>query len=157
MPIAPVTIPDSAAPSTPTSLGAKLLNMFVCPAEVFDEVLAAPPQSATWRVPTLLVCLTGIVLLLATTNQQPIPTSSAPAWNFGKLSIAEIQVLSGAEPLVSGLALCVCVFAGGFCSASVLCFIGRVFLRTHFEFRKALELVGLTSIILVLGTIITML
>ena len=32
---------------------------------------------------------------------------------------------------------------------------GRVFLKTHFEFLKALEVAGLTSIILALGAVIT--
>jgi hypothetical protein len=34
-------------------------------------------------------------------------------------------------------------------------FIGRIFLKNRFEFAKALEVAGLTSTILVLGTIVT--
>jgi hypothetical protein len=37
----------------------------------------------------------------------------------------------------------------------VLWFIGRVFLKTRFSFLKALEVVGLTGIILLLGTVVT--
>ena len=39
----------------------KLLNVLVCPGDVFDEVVKADSQLANWRVPTLLVCLAGIV------------------------------------------------------------------------------------------------
>src|SRR5205823_4733351 len=123
---------DSSVSSTPSSLCAKMLNIFVCPAAVFDEVLAAPPQPAIWRVPTLLVSLTGIILMLATATQKNLPPISGPSAGLATLSAAQAHALAGAQPLLSALALCLGVFAGVFWSALVLWFTGRVFLRTQF-------------------------
>jgi hypothetical protein len=36
-----------------------MLHVLVCPGDVFDEVVGAAPALENWRVPTLLVCLTG--------------------------------------------------------------------------------------------------
>ena len=64
-------------------------------------------------------------------------------------------MLSGAWPLVSSLTVCLAAFAGTFWSAFVLWFIGRVFLKVRFSYAKTLEVVGLTGVILVLGTVFT--
>ena len=64
-------------------------------------------------------------------------------------------MLSGAWPLVSSLSVCLAAFAGTIWSAFVLWFIGRVFLKVRFSYLKTLEVVGLTGIILVLGTVVT--
>src|SRR5688572_33410062 len=57
---APGITASSALPRS-TSLGEKLLNIFVSPGEVFDEVIAAPRAWANWRLPALLLCLAGII------------------------------------------------------------------------------------------------
>src|SRR6266545_3563248 len=60
-----------------------------------------------------------------------------------------------APVMVTSLTVCLAAFAGTFWSAFVLWFIGRVFLKVRFSYLKTLEVVGLTGIILVLGTIVT--
>ena len=144
----------SAAPASSTSLGEKLLNIFVSPGDVFDEVVAAPTHLANWRVPTLLVCLAGIVLLqmtMAAEQAVAIRQLSGAAM----LSQEQTQMLSGAWPLVSSLSVCLAAFVGTLWSAFVLWFIGRVFLKVRFSYLKTLEVVGLTGIILLLGTVVT--
>jgi hypothetical protein len=146
--------PSATAGPASTSLREKLLNVFVCPGDVFDEVIAAPPTLANWRVPALLVCLAGIISLhLATAESTAAATRQLAG--TGAVSAVQAGMLAGAWPLVPALTVCLAAFAGTIWSAFVLWFIGRVFLKGRFSFLKALEVVGLTAIILVLGSIIT--
>lgn len=138
-----------------TSVSAKLCNLLASPAEVFDEVVITPPAAANWRTPTLLVCLAGIVVL----HLSPTQTQSADAIQHliqaGTISTDQAEFLAGAWPLVSGLAVCLAAFGGTLWAAFVLWFMGRVFLKARFSFLKALEVVGLTGIILLLGNVVT--
>jgi hypothetical protein len=143
----------SAAPASSTSLDEKLLNIFVSPGDVFDEVIAAPTRLANWRVPTLLTCFAGIILLQATTAEQT--TAIHQLAGTAALPQEQREMLSGAWPLVSSLTVCLAAFGGTIWSAFVLWFIGRVFLKVCFSYLKTLEIVGLTGIILVLGTTVT--
>src|SRR5262245_44391653 len=59
--------------SAVASLAKKLLNIFVSPGDVFEELAASPTALLHWLAPFLLICLTGIVSLLVL----PIPTE----WN----------------------------------------------------------------------------
>jgi hypothetical protein len=144
-----------AAPVISTSLGEKLLNIFVCPGDVFDEVIAGPTRLANWRVPTLLAGLAGMILFQATTTNQTAAVQLLSG--AATLPPEQREMLSGAWPLVSSLTVCFAAFAGTIWSAFVLWFIGRIFLKVRFSYLKALEVVGLTGIILVLGTVVTVL
>src|SRR2546425_11222215 len=104
------TLNSPAATPTASSLLGKLLNMIASPAEVFDEIIIAPTRLANWYVPTLLVCLAGIISLqLGVTAVQTLPASAN--WR-----------------LRASVAFCFLALAGTFWSAFVLWFMGRVFL-----------------------------
>jgi len=136
------------SPNIPaTGLARKLLNTLAAPGEVFDEIAVAPCQSVHWRLPTLLVCLVGLAFSLHPAAHAPELASELPA--------AQAQFFAGALPLVTSLGICLAAFGGLLWSAFVLWFIGNVLLRTSFSYRKALEIAGMASIILVLGTIVT--
>src|SRR5262249_44645476 len=124
-------ITDDLPNVTPTSSGAKLLNVFVCPGEVFDEIMGARSRAANWRVPTLLVCLSGIVLLLVSASQGGASDVFGPVAPSGQITLAQAQELAGLRPLISGLAICFSAFVGTFWSAFVIWFMGRVFLKTR--------------------------
>jgi hypothetical protein len=140
-----------------TSIRQKLLNIFVSPTDVFDEIIASPSNLANWRVPTLLVCLASIISL----QIGPLGADSASAIHHLAqapiISPAQTHALAGTWPLMSALSVCLATLSGTFWSAFVLWFIGHTFLKVSFPYLKALEIVGLTSIISVLGTIITIL
>jgi hypothetical protein len=82
---------------------------------------------------------------------------------------AEVQQLSETGAMVSShteklskrflptaaLTVATSAIAGTFWSAFVLWFMGRMFLKTRFPFWKAMEVVGLTGMILALGAIVT--
>jgi hypothetical protein len=146
-----------ASPVSPTSLREKLLSIFVSPTDVFDEVIASPPNLANWRVPTLLACLVTII----SPQLANLPTQSSASIHHlaqsGAISAAQAQALAGAWPLLSALLVSVATFAGTCWSAFVLWLMGRIFLKVRFPYLKALEIVGLTGIISVLGSITTIL
>src|ERR1039457_44708 len=74
-PETPTPTPTPATPPMPppaTSLGARLLNVFASPAEVFEEVRTAPSTVANWLVPTLLSALVGLVACLLIFSQPAI-------------------------------------------------------------------------------------
>ena len=141
-------------PAASTSLRAKALNIFASPGEVFEEVASAPPNLANWRMPTLLACLTGIILWQVTTTQAHV-TFIPQAAHVSSMPLEQRQMLAGMSPLVSMLGVCFATMAGSLWSALVLWLMGRWCLKVRFSYLKALEIVGLTGVILVLGMIVT--
>jgi hypothetical protein len=127
---------------------ANLLDIFVSPGDLFDEIIAAPLNLANWRVPTLLVCFVTIisVQLAIPSAQSAVTIHNLP--EAGTLSTAQTQAFAGAWPLLSALFICATTFAGTCWAAFVLWFIGRFFLKVRFPYFKALEVVGLTGSIL---------
>jgi hypothetical protein len=142
-----------ASPVSPTSVREKLLNIFVFPSEVFDEVIASPTNLANWRIPTLLACLATIISIQLGNSPAQFSASS----QRGTLSAGQAQAFAGTWPLLSALLVCIATFAGTCWSAFILWLMGRLFLKVRFPYFKALEIVGLTGIISALGSITTVL
>jgi hypothetical protein len=148
------TVSCTPAP-TSTPVGAKLLNLFVCPSVVFDEVSGGPGHPANWLVPSALVCLSGLLVLEATTNAERTAATLGQLVSAGKITQELASTLTAHWQLISGAATFLGSFVGTFWSAFVLWFIGRVFLKSRFPFTKALEVAALSGTILVLGTVVT--
>jgi len=142
-------LPLSNTPTISTSLRAKALNIFASPGEVFDEIASAQPNPANWRVPTLLVCLMGMIL------KQVVSIETQTAVVSSGLSLEHAQMLAGVRPLISMLSVCFAAIAGSLWSAFVLWLIGSWILKVPLSYLKTLEVVGLTGMILVLGMIVT--
>jgi Yip1 domain len=155
--MAATSIPIRAAPKPLTSVREKLFNIFVSPSDVFDEVIASPPNLANWRIPTLLVCFVSIISLQLGNSSTESSATIHQLADAGTISPAQTHALAGAWPLLSALLVCVSMFAGTCCSALVLWSMGWLFLKVRFPYLKALEIVGLTGIISVLGSITTIL
>jgi len=147
----------STSPATPTSVRAKIFNIFISPTDVFDEVITSPSNLANWRIPTLLVCLVSTIYLQLGNSSVQSATAIRNLTETGTISSAQSQALAGAWPLLSAGLVCVATFAGTCWSAFVLWFIGRTLLKIRFPYAKALEIVGLTGIISILGSITTIL
>ena len=146
---------EPSVPSTSTPIHQKLLNIFVSPGDVFEEVVATPPSVANWLVPTLLVCMAGLILLRTATTNEPSASAIKQLVEAGAVSSPQAEKLSGDSQMISWVTVCLGAIAGTFWSAFVLWFIGRMFLKSRFSFLKTVEVVGLTGIILALGTIVT--
>src|SRR5437867_1612393 len=138
-----------------TTLTQKLLNIFVSPGDVFEEVVVSPPRAVCWLVPMLFVCLTGIISL------RVMPASEWGAAQVRQLAESDTSASSDIgkpvrhDSAVAILTVAASAIAGTLWSTSVLWLIGRVFLKTRFPFRKTLEVVALTGMILGLSTIMT--
>lgn len=145
----------STLASTPTSLRDKMLNILVSPGEVFEEVIVLPPRVTHWFVPTLLVCLSGIMLLRVVATEEQSATL-VTQW-VGTASAAQAERFPRVWPMVASLVICLSVVGGTLWSAFVLWFIGRVFLKTRFSLLKTVEVVGLIGIIVALGNLVTLL
>lgn len=155
--MAATTLPLQSAPSSTTTVRHKLFDIFVSPTEVFDEIIASPANLANWRVPTFLACLAGVISLQLGGFPAQSASAIAKLTESGTISTAQAQALAGLWPLLSALSICLATFAGSCWSAFVLWFIGRTFLKVRFPYIKSLEIVGLTSIISVLGLITSIL
>src|ERR1044071_274910 len=157
---------DTGRPSS-TPAFARLLNVFTCPGEVFEEVLASPHLPVNWLLPIFLNCILGGALFLAGT------VDSAPTGDTveGSAAISKAPVPAGAvSDLPSGPPgrsvtwRCAGLAAGGalgaagtFWSALVLWSVGRVFLKTRFSYLKTLEIAGLAGLVSTLGTVVMLL
>jgi len=153
MPIHALTGPNALPVSTP--LRGKLLNVFVSPGEVFAEVVASPSTPACWLVPTLFVCLTAMISLLVAPPRESGEAEVRPLSETGAIVSSDTVKLSSRLLPAAALTVAISAIAGSFWSAFVLWFIGRMFLKTRFPFWKAMEVVGLTGMILALGAIVT--
>jgi len=143
------------------------VNILVCPGDVFDDVIASPHSAAHWRLPVLLNCLAGIVLFLVVTNQAPPlgtiggELQSQPAATAMANPPTNTLAFGGAKDVPAGVefvgmvAIILVAFAGTFWSALVLWLIGRLFLRARFSWLKAVEIAGLTTVILALESVVT--
>src|SRR5258706_10542423 len=70
-PTPPAAAPESVvAPST--SVGARLMNVFATPGEVFEEIKDRPVEAANWFVPLLLSALFGVVCCVVIFSQETI-------------------------------------------------------------------------------------
>src|SRR4051794_27248571 len=96
-----------ASRAAQTTIREKLFNIFVCPTDVFDEVIASPRNLANWRVPTLMVCLAGILSLQSGNFHEQLTATIGSLTEAGTISAAQAQALAGAWPLLSALLVCI--------------------------------------------------
>jgi len=138
-----------------TSLAARMLNLFVSPGLVFDEVAASPFKLSNWLGPTLLVMVGSLLVLRLTASPQfpekPVETIASSA----SQTATQAGPLSGHSGAISVLVVCLAAISGSLWSAFVLWALGRVVLRSKVHLSKALEVVGLSGTILILASITT--
>ena len=146
---------SSEALPAPNGLLARLLNVLVTPSEIFEEVSTSPFRVLNWLVPMAMVCITGLALLGVMTTKEQTAATVGQWLDAGSITAAQGDLIKSHWVEVSRFATCVGTIAGTFWSAFVLWFIGRVILKTCVPFWKALEVVGLTSVIIALGNVVT--
>ncbi|MGD0651718.1 MAG: hypothetical protein ABSA97_11365 [Verrucomicrobiia bacterium] len=149
-----------------SSLIGRLANVYATPGEVFDQVKASPRCILNWLVPALILLLVGwlgtrFALSQAVIKQQlrdyqeqgvqrlvdkgRIPKEQADAaQEAGQISL-NVRVAS--EPLYNAIAV-------PLLWAVLFWLVGTVPLRGNFTYLKALEVVGLASMITVLGSVV---
>jgi hypothetical protein len=152
----PNLIDASARELPPSSLPARLLNVFVCPGEVFEEVLSAPPRVLHWVVPTFLVCIASAIQLRNSIGEGQTGRAVDRLTDSGRmLTAVEGQILQANWVDNGQVFICIAAFLGLFWAAFVLWGLGRLFLKARFSYLKTLEIVGLSSMVLALGAVVT--
>ena len=169
---APPPFPDDATASK-MSLGARLLNVFAAPGDVFEEVRAAQPAAANWLVPVLVSCVAGVAAVFVMFSQPAVMQQMREKQEqqldklvaSGKMNAEDKQrAEAGIERLgttlikVSGsVGAVVGNFAWLLIAALVLKLFGRLAFQAPIAYPKALEIAGLAAMISVLGGIVQML
>ncbi len=170
----PPSLPEpvrAPVPPPSTSLAARLLNIFAVPGEVFEEVKATRFRAGNWVVPVVLSAIIGavsaVIIFSQPTIQQKLHEQQekmlAPQVQAGKLSQADADKALDmfSNPLLlkigGGVGAVVASVVRVFWWALVLWLLGRWFLKSQFDFLKALEVSGLALMISVLGAMVSLL
>lgn len=171
-PVQPIPEPQSVtAPAPVNSLPGRLLNVIAAPGELFDEIKASPASVANWLVPVLLFAIIGVIsvciMFTQPAIQQTIRDQQVKALDKrvqqGKMTQAqEDQALQVMDKFMGPKMLAVFgsfgVVTNSFISvfwwALVLWLCGRWFLKARFDYLKAAEVAGLSSVIMTLGMVI---
>jgi hypothetical protein len=157
-----------------TSLAARLTNIFVAPGEVFAEVKDSPPTPANWVAPIIIAMVAGIIYSMVVFSQPAIIQGMKEAREkgvqeqvtAGKMTQAQAdKATEMAEKFMTPMVMKVVgiIFSvigtgvGLFLSALFVWLIGRFGLKGQFGYMRAVEVVGLSMMISVLGIIISML
>ncbi len=169
--------PPEAPQSPPMCLGARLLNVFAIPGEVFAGVRASRLSVGNWLVPALLLMLVGVFAAILVASQPALQKqlnqrieqqakALAQQVEAGKLKRADAdRALALARAItqppvlkvLGGMAAGVFGIARVFWWALILWFLGRAFLKVHLDYLKTLEVAGLALMISVLGAVVTLL
>jgi hypothetical protein len=164
--------PTPAPPAPASSLAGRLMNVFAAPGEVFAGIKATPSSVANWLVPVLIFAVIGTIsmciMFAQPAIQQTIRDQQAKALDKlvqqGKMTQAQedqaqqaMEKFAGPKlmAIVGSIGIVLYGFASAFGWALVLWLAGRWLLKTQFDYLKALEVAGLSSIITALGMVIT--
>jgi hypothetical protein len=167
-----VTTPETPPPSS--SLASRLVNIFVAPTEVFDEVKAGPPKAVNWVVPLILAMIVGIVYTFVVFSQprimQKIKDANEKKFqqmvDQGKITQKQAdEMLAKVEQFMTPLFF---KLTGSFAAlfinaallfliAAILWLLGRFLFQSEMTYVQALQANGLATIINALGGITAML
>lgn len=156
------------------SLGARLLNVFAIPGDVFEEINTSPVKTGNWLVPALIAAIIGALTAIIIFSQpailQKVREQQAQALDkqvkAGALTRAKAdQLLVTMDKILTPTLIKVVGSVGAtiggfvrlFWLGLVLWLLGRWFLKAQFGYMKAVEIAGLASMISVLGMVVTML
>jgi len=168
---APLDLPEDAPPiPSSTSLGARMLNVFATPADVFDEVKVSPPRTANWLVPTLLATLVGwigawLVLQQEAITQQISDLQEAQYQKMIEQGRMTREQLEAQRPTIEKFGKIMrqaAMFAAPPLAAVGLVFwwalitflVGRYALGGTFTYMKAVEVSGLIGMLAILESVI---
>jgi hypothetical protein len=161
-------------PPPQTSLAARLMNVFVSPGEVFDEIKSSPVKPANWVVPLILSMIIGVIYTLVVFSQPAVlqKIQEAQEQKFQKMVEQKKMTQEQADQMIAAtqkwmgpgvmkifgsVGAVVASAAILFLAALIFWAIGLRALRGNFNYMKAVEALGLASMISILGSIIAML
>jgi len=159
--------PDALPPAM--SLAARLLNVFAIPGEVLDAVKGSRASVGNWLVPMVLAAVVGTISAIVLLSQPAIQRQMREQQTklltrqveAGKMTRAQADQTVA---LVQKFTLPITVIATVMVSVVrvlwwgfVLWLVGQLFLKVRLRYGKMLEVAGLSTMISVLGAIVTLL
>ncbi|MCX6921838.1 MAG: YIP1 family protein [Verrucomicrobia bacterium] len=160
--------PQPEAPQPPTmSLGGRLFNVFATPGEVFQEVKSTSVSATNWLVPALILLAVSWVATWLIFSQESINhqvseiTDQAIQKQAEKTHMSEQQVeqaerVAGIAKKIGAFVVPVFIaFVTPFGWGLILWLVGVKALKGNFAYMKAVEVVGLASMVSILGSIVT--
>ena len=153
------------------SLGARLVNVFVSPGEVFDDIKSRPYNPVNWLVPAVLSIIVGIVFTFVVFSQPQIVQGMKEAQEKQMQQMVDKGIYTRqqadqgqammekffgptAMKIIWTLMMFIVVPAKIAFIAFLVWGIGRVALKTPFDYAKATEVVGLCAAISVIDMIV---
>lgn len=160
--------------SSPSSLMELLTNVIVSPSEAFDEIKGVAVNANNWMLPLALAILAGIVFSVTVFSQEGVIENMLAAQEAqfekrvenGQMTEQEAeQARKGMETFMNPkLLMAVSAAASVFFTPmvwAVLAFlfhwIVRIGSKSHIPFSKCFEVIGLASVVSVLGILVNML
>lgn len=161
---------EPSASGEPMSLGARLVNVFAAPGELFAAVAAAPFSIANWLVPTAIVGLIGLIANLVIFGQPALMQQVVEAQDrelqkrveSGKIRAEDAE---RAKEVMRGIGMTVMRVAGGVGAvvAALLTplwwgwlawMVARWVFRAPLPYLRAVEVAALAGLIGAVGTLV---
>lgn len=170
----PNNIAEVPSPSAPAmSLTGRLTNVYAVPGEVFDAIKPKPVAASNWLVPILLSCLIGVIHVWVMFSQPAVQQQmrEQQALQFEKMVDKGKMTRQQAEDIQSkmGDTQFLIIKISGSIGAVFACFVwpfglslllwllAKWIFKSGLAYMKTLEMVGLCTMIGVLGGIVVML
>jgi hypothetical protein len=158
--------------SEPMSLSSRLANVYASPVEAFRDIREKEVRHANWVVPLVLGCMVGIlyvVVMFTKTDYTQVVRDQQIAAMQQQVEEGEItqeamdQGLAASErfmtPKIMAIFGSFAAVIGGvaftFFLGFVLWLLSRLIFKPQLQFFKAMEIVGLSAMISVLGGIVS--
>jgi hypothetical protein len=155
------------------SLISRLSGVYATPDDVFTDLKGTEPHFANWLLPVLMAAVMGIIYAFVVLSQPSVQQQMREQQDAalqkmvdaGKLSAADAEAARermeqfGAvfAKAAGAIASVVASFVWLFVAAAVLKLLARVLFGQSVPYMKLVEVAGLSSMILVLGSLIQML
>jgi Yip1 domain len=171
----PVTGESAPALAVPTtSLASRMMNVFASPGEAFDEVKGGANSAANSMVPVLLLIVAGIIFVLVAFSQPAVQQQMTEAREKalsekvkkGEMTQAQKDQAEAVVDKYFGPSMMKALASGGVVVVDfvrlywwgfIIWLLGRWALHARFSYMKAVEVAGLSAMIVILGTVVTLL
>jgi hypothetical protein len=163
----------SETATTPSTLGSRLVDIFVSPGEVFDGLKGAQKSTGNWLVPLILGIVISIVTIFVifsqpTIQQQMIDTQHHQMEKqvlAGKMTQEQMSQAESMIPKPGSLIWNIFGIVGAtivtaiiiLLVALIVWLIGRFVFKAPVKYRLLLEMTGLSYMVMVLGSALSIL
>ncbi len=158
---------------THSTLGSRLIDIFVSPGEVFDGLKNAQKSQGNWLVPLVFAVVVSIIMIFAVFSQPTIQQQMVDVQHSkmikqvqaGKMTQDQMAKAESMIPKPGSLIWNVIGIFGAIIVtiiilllvALVLWLVGKFVLKAPLKYGTMLELTGLSYMVMVLGSIISIL